>query len=313
MEEADRLRAAIDFADHAESLPHRATVVETLRYVLNCTKVDTSHVRLLYEVQMATGEFLLDQGISSEAVDILKSARRTAEHIGIDSIELGALCNLSGVACKALGSFDEAESLYGVAEKIFREKFGAYSDEYATVLHNIAGLAHARGRAEEGVSAAEEALRIRVDLHGEDHVLTAADAANLGGLLFDSGRHEEAVKHFNDALRIFRREYGQNHFEVAVNINNLASVARLKGDSALAEKLFREALSIKEICRGITHPDTLLSRYNLAHLLADLDRYAEARNLLDPVLDGLRGMVSGEQGVLRKAELLEKRISLALQ
>ncbi|MFJ4866757.1 tetratricopeptide repeat protein [Streptomyces sp. NPDC088748] len=309
---AARLRAALDLGERAGEHTDRQALLGTLRYALGDREALTSaEAQLLCDLQILTSEFLIDRGRLQEAALLLQEAVRDAgTNLGADSSAVGAVANVSGVVYKALGRFGDAQASYDVAQSIVLEHYGVVSDAYATILHNLAGLAHARGQSAAGLAAGRESVRIRESLHGPDDVLVAADVANLGGLLFDAGHLSEAKACFSRALAIFERELGPHHLEVAVNVNNLAALARLEGDTAGAEKLFRQALAIKERCRGLTHPDTLLTQYNLARHLADLGRVNEARELLDPVLRRLAGLVSEEHLVLRRARSLADRLGV---
>lgn len=306
------LQAAQQLSKQAEKRGESQLVLETLEYAVRAAQIDTvGEAEILCDLQMHAGELNFERGNLREAAAVLRVAQQTAQaYLGEESPAVGAAANMLGVVFKALGRYSEAQSVYAVAQRVFLLHYGAVSDAYATVLHNIAGLAHARRQPFAGLDAARESVRIRESLHGLDHVLVAADVANLGGLLFDAGQPQEAETCFRRALTIFEREFGQDHLEVAVNLSNLAAIARLHGDHSRAEELFRRALAIKERSQGTDHPDTLLTRYNLAHHLADLDRSDAARQLLRPVIHLLGDLVDPEHTVYRKAQGLARRLEL---
>ena len=64
-----------------------------------------------------------------------------------------------GVALKYTAGFDEAAALYDRAHATFAARLGPAHPDVDMVLHNIGGLAHARGRPAEGEPAPQPSLR----------------------------------------------------------------------------------------------------------------------------------------------------------
>ncbi|MER5323664.1 tetratricopeptide repeat protein [Streptosporangium roseum] len=160
-----------------------------------------------------------------------------------------------GVLCKETGRYDEAETHYREALACL-ERHGADHPMRADALHNLAGLAHARGGGDPaGEHHARAAIEIRQRALGPHHDHVAADLAVLGAVLADQGRHAEAAEALHRAMSIFRERLGADHYEVAVCQVNLAHLDDLQGRAEEAGRRYRDALRIKRRTLDPGHPE----------------------------------------------------------
>ncbi len=218
----------------------------------------------------------------------------------------GQVANSLGVVCKTAGRLSDAVGYYQAAFDVFA--VGEYSDELASLLHNLAGLAYATDEPDRGLDHAWHGLYLRRKLHGDEHELVAADRSNLAGLLHAVGRLDEAARQLVLAIEVFRARLGDEHPEIAVCLSGLASIDADRGFAGAAERRYREAIAIKSRAFGDRHPDTLTTRYNLAKLLADNGDTAVATGILADVVDGLTGLVSDDHRVLTRARQLYRSL-----
>ncbi|MGX7826453.1 tetratricopeptide repeat protein [Actinokineospora sp. 24-640] len=272
--------------------------------VLWCPAIDAVAWPDLVRARMGLAEVLAGGGDLAGARDALLPHLRT----DLDPADSAAqraqatLENALGVIARTLGHLDEAAAHYAAA----LERLTALEpdDQLASLLHNLAGLCHARSASAEGVGHGRAGLELRERLHGPDHVLVAADRANLAGLLYDVGLVDEAESRFRQAMATFAKALGDGHPEVAVCLSGLASISARRGDRAQAERLYRRAVGIKTAHRGGAHLDTLVTEYNLARLLHEDGRPNEARALAERVVTELSGVVAAEHRVLVRARAL---------
>ncbi|WP_157740183.1 tetratricopeptide repeat protein [Micromonospora auratinigra] len=211
------------------------------------------------------------------------------EHCGRESLDVAQLCNEWAVVGKYAGDFDLSEKLYLRALAIFRHRYGACHNTVATVLHNLGGLAHARGAHAEGEPYAALSVRIRTSILGPGHPLVGADRAAWAALLVGCGRADEAEEQLLRALAIFRAHHGGRSYEVASALHNLAAVQHRRGRLEEAIDEYREALLLKRRLLGPRHPDLAVTLVNLAAALCrhgDLSaarhHFALARSILGP-------------------------------
>ena len=145
--------------------------------------------------------------------------------------------------------------------------FGRDHRTTASVWHNLAGLALARGSAADGAVAATRAVQIRTCDLGSDHHLVGQDLAVLGAAFLDLGQLDEAEETLGRALDIFGARHPADQYEVAVSLSNLGICQLRRGDYTAAETLLRRGLESNIQC---SDPTTLRSPANSTTLLSRL-------------------------------------------
>ncbi|MER7281650.1 tetratricopeptide repeat protein [Dactylosporangium sp. NPDC000244] len=185
-----------------------------------------------------------------------------------------------GVLHKLTGRLGEAKTWYRRALRGLRARRRPDLDRFATLLHNLGGVAHAQGRHATGEPAARRAVGIRAALHGADHPATAADRAAWAALLDGCGRTEEAAAQLERALRAMR-----DPVEVAFVTHNLAAVRHRLGDLGAAADGYERALRLKERLLGPDHPQLAATLVGLGGARRRPEYYERAIAVLEPVVD----------------------------
>ena len=202
-----------------------------------------------------------------------------------DDLTAARVRNELGVVLKYTGGFDEAALLYEQARAAFVAALGPAHPDVGMVLHNIGGLAHARGRPRDGESAARLAVSIRAAALGDEHPAVAADRAALAGILDAMGRHDDAAQLLQDAITVFERRLGSEHYEVGVTLGSLGAIAAQRGDLRTAERHLRRALAIKERALGASHPELVPTLGTLAWVSRRNGNDRDARELYQRALE----------------------------
>ena len=174
---------------------------------------------------------------------------------------------------------------------------GARSDREAQLrraaeLNNMALRLYGEGRVTEMIQPAVEALRIRKEALGVNHLDYAMSLVVLATLYTSTGDYARAEPLFVEVLAIRKKVLGAKHPDYALSLNDLAILYyRMIGDPARAEPLFVEARVIRKEVLGIKHPDyatTLNSLASLYESIGDLARaeplFLEAREIRKEVL-----------------------------
>ena len=138
--------------------------------------------------------------------------------------------------------------------------------EVASLLFQLAEVAEqgeARGRAE---AFYREALAIRQEQRGEEHIAVAQVKNQLAQLLDASDRDSAALALYAEAAPIYRREMGDGHTQTAVLLRRLGVLYQERGEYAAAEPLLRDALDIHQRLEGREHPSTQRVLHRLVRL-----------------------------------------------
>jgi tetratricopeptide (TPR) repeat protein len=198
---------------------------------------------------------------------------------GADAPELAVLLNELGMIGKYRGIFGEAEQAYRRALAIYASHGDTSSANVAALLHNLAGLAHARGDAAAAEPLARRGILIREALT-TDPLALAQDRAAFAAILIDLGRLAEADQVLRQILRIYEEVYGPVHYEVAVSLHNLGSLRFREGSWREAADLLRRALEVKVQVLARDNPDLAITLHNLACCELKLGKTDRARDHL---------------------------------
>ena len=193
---------------------------------------------------------------------------------------MAQVLNNHGVACKFAGRYDEGRRAYARALTVFDEALVTDLALLATLLHNIAGLDHARGQPQHGEPRARLGLAIREAIVAPNHPDVAADLTALAAIVDAQGRFADADVMYARALAIFEQTAGPRPLDVAVALNNRGAIAQREGRTAEAETAYRRALAVKEAILGHHHPELAPPLNNLALLLRATGRQADAEAIL---------------------------------
>jgi tetratricopeptide (TPR) repeat protein len=224
---------------------------------------DESRIRTL----LASGTTLFYAGNDDEAAPYLHQAADLARK------SLKASNPLHSEALTGLADLLAADGKYAEAEQLCREALeadrqrGSSSEDKAVLANTLDSLGttfYYRGDLPAAEAPMREALKIREDVFGMDHPLTAASLANLGALLYQSGQYKEAVDLYKLALPIDEKVYDPEHPAVAGILNDMGRSLLMAGDVDAAEPLLRRSLAITVKTEGEQHLDVVAPLNSLA-------------------------------------------------
>ena len=229
------------------------------------------------------------------------SARRRPANPNLapDAMLKARALNALGIEYKDTGRYDEAARTYGEALDLVTATAGPDHLSAASLWHNLAGLALARGHPDQAEPAAARAFESVNAQLGPDHHLVAQDLAVLGAVSSTRTASTEAEPLFQRALTIFRRGQPADHYEVAVNLSNLGICQLKRGDSASAEALLRRGLDIKKTVLGNDHPEIARQLNNLAVAVGHQQRTDEADDLHRQALAIARSTLGADHPLTR--------------
>ncbi len=187
----------------------------------------------------------------------------------VDLFDVSDLGNSNGDTVTA------RELLEQGAEKVRRE----YQDQplaQARLMDTMGEVYRKLGLYDESEPFLGDALELREERLGEDHVDVATSLANLTTLYWHQGRYTEAEPVAERALAIRESALGPEHPEVAASLDDLALVYRRMGRYDEAEPLFQRALTIREQAFGPEDQHVATTVNGLAILHWNQGQYDEA-------------------------------------
>ncbi len=151
---------------------------------------------------------------------------------------------------EARGSTITAREILGRGAERIRGELVGQPLTHARLLDTIGKVYSQLGLYEPAAPLLEEALGLRQQHLGKNHLHVASSLFNLGFLYEEQGDYEGAETLYRQALAIRERALGEEHPEVAQALRSLANIYRFLGRYEEAETLFQQALAINERLSG---------------------------------------------------------------
>jgi tetratricopeptide (TPR) repeat protein len=180
------------------------------------------------------------------------------------------LTNALGVTYTLAGRLEDAQRCYDEVYELLQSSADTSQDDLAGLFHNLAGLAHSRGDAANGILWAQRGIAIRKRLGADAALDLARDLGGLGALQHLAGRLDEARDSYAQAEHAATALLGRDHHEVGVLLANRASLESDAGDTVAAIELYERALTLLSGALGSDHPEVQL-------ILGHLHRLRHAR------------------------------------
>ncbi len=179
-----------------------------------------------------------------------------ALRLGDEPVDRVHALNAAGILCKDTGQLDRAAGCYAAATALLEAHLAPDHPVRPTLLHNLAGLDHARGRYADAEAHIRQALGLGQRRHrppGDPDTL--ADLGVLAAILAAQGRHDEAEVLFHQLLQGWIALRGPHHYEVACCQHHLGALCERQGDAAGALAHLRSAVEGKRRSLGSSHPE----------------------------------------------------------
>jgi tetratricopeptide (TPR) repeat protein len=189
-----------------------------------------------------------------------------------------AVRNVIGSTYGGLGVFDPAERQLRAAIDL-ESRTGAGPLVRADTLARLVNVLYEAGKRTEAEPFAREALKLRRETLGANHVDVASSLDDLGAMVMARGDTASAEQMTREALAIRRALLPPDDPRLAVGLNNLGFMLWRKGNLQEAESLYRESLIIDRRALGNDHPEIPIKLLNLAVLYRDMGRPADAEAL----------------------------------
>jgi serine/threonine protein kinase/tetratricopeptide (TPR) repeat protein len=182
----------------------------------------------------------------------------------------------------------------------------------AKLLDTIGQLYQSIGIRDRAQPLLEEALKLRRQALGPEHLDVATSLSHLGEVANLKGDYARSELLLREAFKLRRKLLGKEHADVAESLDNLGAFLLNQGNFNEAESLLREALVMRRKLFGAEHKDVAESLTNLGRLMLDTDKLKEAESLYRQAL-GMRRKLFGPEHPLVASCLMELGVILVKQ
>lgn len=224
--------------------------------------------------------------------DVLKIRK---EKLGPWHIDIADALNGVAIARLRLGRLDESLSAsleaVGIAgantsnnksNNNNKERGTGFSEDadslkLATAMNNLGLVYEKMERIDDALLSFKEALKIRLEILGEDHLTVASCVHNMANLYCEKGEYDEAMVAFKQSLRSKEMIYGRYHPSIATTLGSIGTCHMWKGEYTRAIRYHTKAITIWEKVLGTTsHPNIADSLNNCGVALKRKGEYTEA-------------------------------------
>jgi tetratricopeptide (TPR) repeat protein len=225
--------------------------------------------RIRVQAMATLASILVARGMWPEARALYARGSKVASSLGPNDLDFAAILNDRAVLYKFEGRFVDAARLYTRVMAMTRT--GKRDDDTeATLLHNLAGLDHARGRYAHAEPIARRGLAQRAKAVGRAHPRFAADLVGYAAILVGLDRFRAAKRIYVRAIGILERAVGPTHAhtqpEIAYALSNLGAACEATGDFDGARTHYARALAVATRTLGPVHVDVALTLHNMSVL-----------------------------------------------
>ncbi len=224
------------------------------------------------------------------AAKALKAARDQVEKkSGPESPEVARLLNKEAVVQLAMGEYVNAvapaarglkirQDLAKAAEKGDAAKKMVAALDEAESLTTMGQIYRAAGVLDRAQDNLKQALDLRGQKLGQDHLCVAQSQNNLGELTQLLGSYGPALDLYRKALTTRQKALAADHRDVAQSYDNLGSIYRTLAMYGRAEEYYNHALESRRKL-GADHPDVADSLHNLGVLNKTRGDFLKAEDL----------------------------------
>ena len=192
--------------------------------------------------------------------------------------EAGVLLALGQISM-SMGNFDnDLEGIFLHALDLLRQRHGDNSEEVASCLTYLGGLASNRIDIDKAISYYQQTLDIRLKLYARDHPRVLRTYSHLSILYSSKNEFPKALEYAQNALQGLIRAYGKNSKDVGSCYSSLSSIYSSKYDYEAALKAEHESLNVFQEIYGDHHPKVADAHNMLGNIYSQIKDYENAIN-----------------------------------
>jgi tetratricopeptide (TPR) repeat protein len=236
------------------------------------------------ELRITLGQVYQELGDYIAAEAMLSKALHLYQRIpGVTQLTIAqCLSDLSlALSCQGKGASAEAYQLKALD---IRRKFPGEDLAVAESLHNLGLILSEEASLSESEKKFREALAVRKEKLGREHVLVAESMSGVAGILSAQGQWPAAEAMFREIMDMSRTFSGPRHPIYVSALNGLVQSLLTQNKLGEAEADAREGITLEKALFGPEHPLVANALTRLARVLQRADRIPEARTNLEEAL-----------------------------
>lgn len=150
--------------------------------------------------------------------------------------------------------------------ELYERLYGLYHPSTCNALINLATVHKDLHEYEQSIPIYEKAIEARKNLEGEDSLNYAMAKAMAAGSYREAGKYDIAEQYLKDAYLRVAMEFGEENVSAAIILNSIGMLYKKQGKFERSLDAYERALKVREAEFGEDHPDTIMTRHNIAEL-----------------------------------------------
>ncbi len=251
--------------------------LDRVRTELEEPALKASLLEIMGDVYRQLGDFEQSEELLLESIELQR---------GIDNpIELATSLEAYGQLLRTRGEWQASVPVMQAALSHARR----VSDDdalliQANILQSLGFSTSKLNNFEAAATYYREAIALRSDVLGADHLVTSQSVSGLGFLLYKTGQFDEAVELLEDALRVAEDSLEPHHPIIATRSLNLSSEYLRRGRFSEAEALVRKAMASDKHVYGPDHHYVASGMLSLAAVYRWQGDFARAAETIEQAL-----------------------------
>ena len=218
-------------------------------------------------------------GNLDESMTFYKAALKCTNSVrGCEDLEAAVTLNCLGVLAyhKGSESMDQAMAYFHDAHRILSLLVGPCSSIVATTLNNLGRVMVQKEDLVTALLYYEQALSIRRDCLGTDHIDYAATAFNAGQSHHQLGKFDRAIFLYREFLRVASNKFSTTHRDVAVVLSGIAQIHQKRKENDKAKALHEESLRVGRAALGDVHSEVAMLLNRVGNFYFESEDYDSA-------------------------------------
>lgn len=236
--------------------------------------------------------FFSDCGIYDDAINLLEQARSLHQKYAVRGDMEAYLMAMLGEVQRRAGKYPEAIASLRETLALLKGRRNAGVGLAAQVENDLGLAIHEAGR-RGGIRHLQNSLRAKIAELGSDDPSTAETFSDLALVHNDRGDYRLAIGFYKQALKAQARS-NRDHPRFATYLNNLAGAWNRMGRPRVALALYRCSAAMRERLLAPKHPNTLVSRLNVALVSHRLKLPVDALNICRELSRDILDVLSSE-------------------
>lgn len=252
-------------------------LLELRRLSIELEEVYNDNQERVLDKTHGLGCSLISLGFYKEAETVLlKCLKSRRELLGDDHLSTLATLNNLAIAYNEMGQREKAKDLL-IECKHAMEKLSDTNIEAINHIDGNLALLHINtGNLEEAEALLTQCISNRDSFVGIRDEGAIKDKSNLSSIYYQRGDLKKAEEVLLECLQDAFTIHGEDHPLSSLLLANLGKLKESMREYDKAEYIFRRCLDIDERVLGGDHPNTNNTRFSLANLYSDQERYTES-------------------------------------